>query len=109
MRSRRGLSILFALAASTSGCSEAADSPARDDASSASTATASSTAASGGDGGPLNPGTDDWLGLACEDDAACGPADHCLRATDDSPLGGGPAGGYCTRTCTEDAECPGLY
>lgn len=48
------------------------------------------------------------LALPCAADADCGPAGRCIAVSDSDPLfGGGPAGGYCTVTCTNDSDCPG--
>jgi hypothetical protein len=79
--------------------------------SSASSGGASSTGPGGGSPGPEfpPPETAQYLALPCDDDIPCGPGGHCIRATDDAPLGGGPAGGYCSRPCQEDWECPGSY
>lgn len=48
-----------------------------------------------------------FLGLECASDADCGTDGKCSQVTDNDPiLGGGPAAGYCTKACTESAECP---
>lgn len=47
-----------------------------------------------------------FLGLSCTADAQCGPMGKCIQTTDNDPfLGGGPAGGYCTKPCQADNEC----
>lgn len=76
----------------------------------------SSTSSSGvgtGPGGPIDGGVPvvgEELGNYCSSDTACGDGGICIRATDDAPqFRGGPAGGYCSRACSEDADCPGLY
>ncbi|MEJ7728610.1 MAG: hypothetical protein WKG00_05295 [Polyangiaceae bacterium] len=104
---RRDVVILLAVAALMACSSE--ESTVREDATTSSSATASSGPGGGSSVGSGPPPGGEWLGLACEEDAACGPGGRCLRPTDDSPLGGGPAGGYCSRGCDADAECPGLY
>lgn len=48
-----------------------------------------------------------YLGLECVADSDCGMGGKCLLASDnDAILGGGPAGGYCTKPCADDSECP---
>jgi hypothetical protein len=48
------------------------------------------------------------LGAECESDADCGADGQCIRASDnDVILYGGAAGGYCTKPCASDPECPG--
>jgi len=48
------------------------------------------------------------VGARCESDADC-KGGTCLRADSDSYLGaGGPAGGYCTFSCTGVSDGPGL-
>jgi hypothetical protein len=48
------------------------------------------------------------LAMECTSDAHCGSGLKCLTFKDDDPvLGGGPAGGYCTKPCSSDADCPG--
>jgi hypothetical protein len=64
-----------------------------------------SSGGSGGAGGGEDPG----LAAPCEIDAHCGPDAFCLTADAPSEIfpAGGPAGGYCTRACTGDLDCPG--
>jgi hypothetical protein len=99
--------ILLALAALMACSPENEES--RDDATTTSSSTLTTGPGGGADGGQPPPGSEAYLALTCEDDSACGPGGICLRPTDDAPLRGGPAGGYCSRPCSEDAECPGLY
>jgi hypothetical protein len=110
VRWRRDVVILLSLAGVV-GCSseESADQGGTTSSTSSSSAASSGSAGGGPDGGPPPPGSEAFLALACEDDSVCGPGGRCLRATDDSPLGGGPAGGYCSRACAADVDCPGLY
>lgn len=64
--------------------------------------TAGVTVTSGSGGGSS------YVGLACDADSTCGPGGKCIKSTDDDPrLGGGPAGGYCTISCSTDDECDG--
>ena len=109
MRWPRDVVIVLSLVA-TAGCSTE-ESPDRADSttSTSSAASSSGSAGSGPDGGPPPPGSEAFLALACEDDGICGVGGRCLRPTDDAPLGGGPAGGYCSRACAADVDCPGLY
>lgn len=47
------------------------------------------------------------LAESCISDADCGPDLKCsLSSADDAVFGGGPAGGYCTKSCADDSECP---
>jgi hypothetical protein len=67
---------------------------------SATTTTSVAAVSSGGD--------DMLLGAQCSDDTMCGMALKCIKDSDtDKTFGGGPAGGYCTKTCTTDTDCPG--
>jgi len=75
---------------------------------SSATASSSSSDASSSTGPVPDPGK---LGAACETDMDC--ADmipfQCVQVSDDDPaFHGGPAGGYCTKSCAEDADCPGV-
>ncbi len=75
------------------------------------------TAGSGAGGGPPLSGTT-VVGKACAADDACGthPDSFCVTAADTQPIftsfwggdeiGGGVAGGYCTRSCGPDSACP---
>jgi hypothetical protein len=46
---------------------------------------------------------------ACSADTDCGPGLQCLKPTDQVLAGtGGPAHGYCTVACTDDATCAPL-
>ena len=70
--------------------------------------TSSGAGGAGGGGGEGATAGAQALGEPCNDDEACGAGLVCLRADADDPfLGGGPAGGMCTRACDEDADCPG--
>ena len=52
------------------------------------------------------PSPSAFLGLACRADAECGPEGKCIQVTDnDGFIGGGPAGGYCTKPCENNTEC----
>lgn len=49
----------------------------------------------------------DKIAAACASDAECGPGLSCLADTTNDPIfGGGPAGGFCTRTCNSNNDCP---
>lgn len=61
-------------------------------------------------------GSDPWeaggmsgmVGAACVTNADCGGLLTCLGPDRDDPsFGGGPAGGFCSRSCSKDEECPG--
>jgi hypothetical protein len=54
-------------------------------------------------------GNIDNLGAACASDTDCGGALTCTLPTDVNNVlfGGGPANGYCTKTCATDADCSG--
>ena len=44
----------------------------------------------------------------CQSDADCSMGLTCIKATaTDQVLGGGPAGGYCSKTCMASSDCPG--
>lgn len=61
------------------------------------TATTTTTATSGDD-----------LGRPCALDADCAGGFRCASALADEPtFHGGPAGGYCTKSCSSSTECPG--
>ena len=65
--------------------------------------TASVTTSSTTTGNPL------VLGLPCASDADCGQGGQCLTVQGNSAvLGGGPAGGYCSKDCETDSDCPGI-
>lgn len=53
------------------------------------------------------------LATTCSSNSDCGAGFVCLTSDDDEFLGGGPAGGYCTRRCSFASECdaimPGAY
>lgn len=71
------------------------------------TSTGTATGGSGGTGGAVIVGEPGYVGLACTDDAQCGPQGHCIQYTEhDGFFHGSPAGGYCTLSCEADAECP---
>ncbi len=59
------------------------------------------------DAGPGDPdgGTATKLGAACVSDGECGPGLSCVRHDSGQFLGGGPAKGYCTIPCSDDATC----
>jgi hypothetical protein len=109
MRWRRDVVIVLSLAALLACSSETSPPPPLFDATATSSSTGGSWPGDGGSSGTGPPPGGDELGLACDDDSVCGPGGRCLRPIDDSPLGGGPAGGYCTRACIEDSDCPGLH
>jgi hypothetical protein len=48
------------------------------------------------------------IGRACAADAECGAGLTCFTSSSNDFLGGGPGNGYCTSTCTADAECTGI-
>jgi hypothetical protein len=46
------------------------------------------------------------IGASCESDSDCAGGAHCMAAASNEYLGrGGPAGGYCTFSCTDSTEC----
>jgi hypothetical protein len=45
------------------------------------------------------------VGRACTQAAECGAGLTCFTSTTNDFLGGGPSGGYCSTSCTADAEC----
>src|SRR6185503_18684089 len=48
------------------------------------------------------------LAMACAADTDCGMGLVCSKASDTEPVfGGGVAGGYCTKSCKVDSDCPG--
>jgi hypothetical protein len=59
-----------------------------------------------------------FIALPCDSDADCGddPDADCIQASENEPfftaffavddVVGGPAGGYCTKSCEKDADCP---
>jgi hypothetical protein len=48
------------------------------------------------------------LGAECAMDDDCGGVLRCLSAASDDPIfGGGPAGGFCTKACDTNDDCPG--
>jgi hypothetical protein len=67
-------------------------------------------------GAPRKPGDVDpatttaavVVGRACTDDAKCGAGLHCLTSTSNDFFGGGPAEGYCSLACSDDAECAAI-
>jgi hypothetical protein len=61
------------------------------------------TGAATGSGGPTG-----GLGASCASDTDCGSLLNCLGPTSKDPIfGGGPAGGFCTKVCDKDTDCPG--
>lgn len=53
---------------------------------------------------PLTP----LVGRACTEDAQCGEGLTCFTSTSNDFLGGGPAHGYCSLACNEDAQCTSI-
>jgi hypothetical protein len=45
------------------------------------------------------------VGRKCETDVECGDGLRCFSSATNSFFGGGPAGGYCTLPCEENAQC----
>lgn len=46
------------------------------------------------------------VGTTCQSDSDCFAGARCMAATSNEYLGqGGPAGGYCTFTCTDTSDC----
>ena len=45
------------------------------------------------------------VGAACRSDADCGPGLGCITAGGGQLAGSGPAGGYCSASCTSDTAC----
>lgn len=61
------------------------------------------------DGPPSQGGISGLLGAECVSDIECGRVLNCLKAASDDPIfGGGPAGGFCTKACDTNDDCPGL-
>ncbi len=48
------------------------------------------------------------VGRKCGTDAECGEGLACLTSASDNFFGGGPANGYCTSPCQENAECDAI-
>lgn len=66
------------------------------------TTSGTTSIAAGGQGGFGGVG----IAGACEADADCGHGLSCLLdTTDDAFFGGGPAGGFCTRSCKGARDC----
>lgn len=54
-------------------------------------------------------GTKSQLAAKCSNDADCGDDYRCIAADGNSAvLGGGAPGGYCTKDCLSDMDCPGF-
>src|SRR6188768_321753 len=72
------------------------------EASSTSSKSSSKSTSSSSSGGPGS------IGMACTADGDCGGGFTCLKPADTSPalFGGGAAGGYCTKSCATDTDCP---
>lgn len=52
------------------------------------------------------PGVVGVIGAACDSDASCGSGGVCFAATGNQYAGaGGPAKGYCTAACEDNADC----
>lgn len=60
----------------------------------------------------MDPPPEDTLtalvGRKCQTDAACGEGLRCFTAGSNDMFGGGPAGGYCSATCTSNAQCTAI-
>ncbi len=58
-------------------------------------------------GGPttVQPNAPGDVGYACEKDQDCASGNVCWTASGDSFEPGGPAGGYCTKTCQASTDC----
>jgi hypothetical protein len=68
------------------------------------TGAGTSTGSSGQGGGVTLGG---GIAAPCASDADCRTDLKCLQDTFNDPIfGGGPAGGFCTRVCTSDTDCP---
>lgn len=115
MRARSGLVLLFvagATAATFGGCGLSGagggggatsydDGPAV-------TVTAAGPSGSTGPGGSVPVVIPGRLGFKCGSDSDCGGLFTCLDAASEDPIfGGGPAGGFCTKACDRDDDCPG--
>jgi hypothetical protein len=48
------------------------------------------------------------VGRACTQSAECGEGLTCYTSTSNEFLGGGPSGGYCSASCSADADCAGV-
>ncbi len=58
--------------------------------------------------GPTSTGTGGSTALAteCTTDSDCGADGVCIKSTDNEPVfNGGPANGYCSKACNDDADC----
>jgi hypothetical protein len=68
--------------------------------------TTTNAATGGGAWGP--GGMSGMVGAACAKDQDCGGLLSCLGPDRDDPsFGGGPAGGFCSRSCGTNEDCPG--
>lgn len=75
--------------------------------SSSSSSSASSTSSSTSSSSSSSGSTPPVLAGACTKDADCGGDLACsLPSVDDPVFSGGPAGGYCTKPCTTQTDCP---
>src|SRR5262249_45337393 len=89
-----GLGVVFA---GYAGCTGGGDSAA-----SSSSSAATSASGVGGDGDISG------LALTCAADGDCAAGLRCIKPSDSDPIfGGGPAGGYCSKSCLVDVECGG--
>lgn len=106
---RSGITFALLLAASACGDS-ASSSPGTGGGGGASTTTG--TTGTGGQTATTTTATTsisgDDIGLPCGVDSDCPGGLRCASALADEPaFHGGPAGGYCTKTCSASTECPG--
>jgi hypothetical protein len=60
----------------------------------------------GGAGGDTGSGV--FVGRGCTEDAQCGAGLECLTSDSNDFFGGGPAGGYCTSSCTDATQCTAI-
>jgi hypothetical protein len=59
---------------------------------------------------PTSGGVSGLLGAECATERDCGGVLNCLKATSEDPIfGGGPAGGFCTKACDTNDDCPGTH
>lgn len=102
----------FGAAVSAAGCSSETGTSSGDGGEGGTTTSNSATSSTAGPGpvGSSSSGSSvqDRIAEPCTEDVQCGAGARCIKSSDNNPIfGGGPADGYCTIDCKEDADCPG--